>query len=194
MPLGIFRRAVRSVVAGSYASALGGRRNSTVPSFEFSQANFRHPERLWSENQRIQVVDVPITEVSPAYPWWRTSTCSRTCLQVHSDADLAGYGRLVDDPDDFTREKGTFEIVKWPLKVYFAARATLMPVASHAPPCKFSRRDGWPRRAGGNSTRRRATRCSRHCLPASRSARADAAAHARVCLCVCVSVCVCLCV
>lgn len=78
--------------------------------FEFSKENFRNPiEKLVRDVQRragpeaeagkeplLRIVDCPVVEVT-------------------SSADLEGYGFLVDDPEDFTCEKKTFEIVKWPV-------------------------------------------------------------------------------
>ena len=36
-------------------------------------------------------------------------------VNVKNNEDLAGYGYLVEDLNDFTAESGTFEIVKWPV-------------------------------------------------------------------------------
>jgi hypothetical protein len=32
-----------------------------------------------------------------------------------TDKNLKGFGKVINDPDDFKTEKGTFEIVKWPV-------------------------------------------------------------------------------
>jgi len=64
--------------------------------FVFNAENFRNPLSHFPSKQ-LEVIDVPVTIVS-------------------SDKDLEGYGKLVDDPINFTVENDNFEIVKWPLK------------------------------------------------------------------------------
>lgn len=60
--------------------------------FIFSEENFRAPDLPAG----LQVLDVKLEE--------------------GTDESLKGLGRLVHDPDDFTVEKKTFEIVPWPCK------------------------------------------------------------------------------
>ena len=60
--------------------------------FVFTASNFKNPDLAAG----LRIVDVPL------------------CF-VESKADLEGFGKLVDDPQDFTAENKTFEIEKWPL-------------------------------------------------------------------------------
>jgi hypothetical protein len=60
-------------------------------SFVFTAENFRDPQ-LPANLCILEVVAVPATVES-----------------------LQGYGYLVEDPEEFTTEKKTFEIVKWPV-------------------------------------------------------------------------------
>ena len=78
-------------------SPFGGRTAMQVRSggFTFSPENFRSPDLC--RYGPLQVLDVPV-------------------LNVRCDSDLAGYGHLVDDPDDFSCERDTFEIAKWPVQ------------------------------------------------------------------------------
>ena len=62
-----------------------------MSSFEFNAENFRDPKLPAG----LRVIDI---EATPA-----------------TDESLDGYGYLVHDPNDFTVEKKTFEIVKWPV-------------------------------------------------------------------------------
>ena len=57
----------------------------------FTSENFQNPELP----SGLDVVDVPLTLATPE--------------------SLDGYGYVIDDADDFTVEKGTFEIVPWPV-------------------------------------------------------------------------------
>lgn len=67
--------------------------SSSAASFVFSPENFKAP----TLPKGLEIKDVPLT-------------------RAKSNADLEGYGYLVDNPDDFTCEKKTFEIVPWPVQ------------------------------------------------------------------------------
>jgi len=58
--------------------------------FVFTEENFRNP----SLPAGLNIVDVPLLEAT--------------------NESLEGYGVVVDDPEDYTVAKGTFEIVPWP--------------------------------------------------------------------------------
>ena len=58
--------------------------------FVFTEENFRNPELP----EGLNIADVPLVEATAE--------------------SLEGYGAIVHDPEDFTVEKGTFEIVPWP--------------------------------------------------------------------------------
>ena len=60
--------------------------------FVFTAENFRNPELP----SGLDIVDVPLVEATKE--------------------SLEGYGVIVEDPEDFTVEKGTFEIVPWPVQ------------------------------------------------------------------------------
>ena len=60
--------------------------------FVFTAENFRNPELP----SGLNIVDVPLVEATKE--------------------SLEGYGLIVDDPEDFTVQKGTFEIVPWPVQ------------------------------------------------------------------------------
>merc|ERR1711936_1095976 len=64
--------------------------SDTSTQFIFTEENFRNPKLP----SGLSIVDVP--------------------LVLATEQSLQGYGAIVDDPDDFTVEKGTFEIVPWP--------------------------------------------------------------------------------
>lgn len=59
--------------------------------FEFSAENLKNP-KLPPDLRILELEGVPATEES-----------------------LQGYGYIVNDPEDFTVAKRTFEIVKWPV-------------------------------------------------------------------------------
>ena len=59
--------------------------------FTFTSENFRSPNLKKVKN----IVELPV-------------------INVVDNKDLAGYGYLVDDVNNFTFESGNFEIVKWP--------------------------------------------------------------------------------
>jgi hypothetical protein len=61
-----------------------------VAAFEFNSDNFQDPKLPAG----LRVLDVP--------------------LALATDETLRPFGRLVHSPDEFTTEKGTFEIKKWP--------------------------------------------------------------------------------
>ena len=58
--------------------------------FVFTEENFRNPELP----SGLKIVDVPLVEAT--------------------EESLKGYGVIVHDPEDFTVQKRTFEIVPWP--------------------------------------------------------------------------------
>merc|ERR1719334_2607652 len=58
--------------------------------FVFTPENFRNPKLP----SGLNIIDVPLVEAT--------------------DEVLEGYGAIVHNPDEFTVEKGTFEIVPWP--------------------------------------------------------------------------------
>lgn len=62
-----------------------------ISSFEFTPENFMNPDLP----RGLRIQDVPIV---PA-----------------TDESLEGFGKMVHNPDDFTCEKGNFEIVPWPV-------------------------------------------------------------------------------
>jgi len=64
--------------------------SDSTTQFIFTEENFRNPKLATGLN----IVDVP--------------------LVLATDQSLKGYGAIVHDPNDFTVEKGTFEIVPWP--------------------------------------------------------------------------------
>ena len=69
-----------------------GKLNDTNESeFTFTSENFRSPNLKKVKN----IVELPV-------------------IDVVDNKDLAGYGYLVDDVNNFTFESGNFEIVKWP--------------------------------------------------------------------------------
>ena len=59
--------------------------------FIFTSENFRSPNLKKVKN----IIELPV-------------------INVVDNKDLAGYGYLVDDVNNFTVESGNFEIVKWP--------------------------------------------------------------------------------
>ena len=59
----------------------------------FTASNFKNPQLP----SNLCVVDVPLTV-------------------AHSDAELEGFGWLVEDLADFTAERRTFEVEKWPVQ------------------------------------------------------------------------------
>lgn len=64
--------------------------NDNKTNFVFTPENFRNP----SIPSGLNVLDVPLVLATPS--------------------SLLGYGYILDSPDDYTTEKGNFEIVPWP--------------------------------------------------------------------------------
>jgi len=60
--------------------------------FVFTEENFRNPKLPLG----LEVLDIPLVEAT--------------------DQNLEGFGKIIDNPDDWTVEKKTFEIVAWPVQ------------------------------------------------------------------------------